>query len=84
MCIFYVRNCIALRILEAKAKTKDEGDAPPSQEADLGDLELKYIRKSEYGGKISGILSSPCEEVIFFTNSPGCYWYWNGRKWKWR
>jgi hypothetical protein len=48
----------------------------------LGDLELRNPITG-IGGKIVGIFP---DEVVIFTEktSPGCTWYWNGRKWIWR
>ena len=36
------------------------------------------------GGKISGICSLNSTEVVIFTNSPGCFWYWTGGYWIYR
>ena len=49
---------------------------------DLGNLELKDT--SGNGGTITDIFFPAPNEVVIFTNTPACYWYWTGRKWIWR
>jgi hypothetical protein len=45
----------------------------------IGIVDLKDPKKIIH--KVSGIWP---DEIVIFTNSPGCAWYWNGRKWIWR
>jgi hypothetical protein len=45
------------------------------QTAKVGDVKLN-------GKEITGVF--PNDIVIFTHSSPGCAWYWNGKKWVWR
>lgn len=67
-------------VFKIDKETGNETIGPGAGTAPLGDLELK---KGQAGGKISGIVFPSPNEVVIFTNSPGCAWYWNGRYWIW-
>ena len=52
------------------------------EQAQLNELALKYIK--DPSGKDHLITGIWPDEVVIFTNSPGCVWYWTGMKWIWR
>ena len=80
------RTIITTNKRTGKDEIDDQGPAPCHEKAYLADIEININTQKleKKGGKISGIFSPLSEEVIFFTNSPGCYWYWNRRYWIWR